>query len=55
MKQGLAPQRINPITGQLESMELHHNPPQRQGGLFEVQKMWHDEHATVDPFRHTGN
>ncbi len=55
MKQGLAPQRINPTTGQVESMELHHTPAQRDGGLFDVQPVWPDEHAAVDPFRQTGN
>lgn len=55
MKQGLAPQRINPNTGRLESMELHHIPAQRDGGLFDVLKVWPDEHATIDPFRHLGN
>ena len=55
MQGGRAPQRINPITGTLESMELHHTPAQRDGGLFNVQKVWPDEHAAVDPFRHTGD
>jgi hypothetical protein len=55
MRQGLAPQRINPRTGQLESMELHHTPPQREGGLFDVQPVWPDAHALIDPFRVTGN
>jgi RHS repeat-associated protein len=54
MQRGLAPQRINPTTGKLESMELHHFPPQREGGLFQVQKVWPDEHAIRDPFRFTG-
>ena len=55
MKQGLAPQRVNPTTGDVESMELHHTPAQRNGGLFDVQPVWPDEHAAVDPFRQTGN
>ncbi len=55
MRRGLAPQRINPRTGSLESMELHHMPTRRQGGLFDVQKLWPDDHALVDPFRRTGN
>jgi len=54
-QRGLAPQRINPRTGQLESMELHHTPPQRNGGLFDVQPVWQDDHALIDPFRITGN
>ena len=45
MQQGLAPQRVNPRTGQLESMKLHHGPPQRDGGLFDVQPVWPDDHA----------
>jgi hypothetical protein len=55
MRQGLAPQRINPRTGQLESMELHHTPPQRDGGLFDVRPVWPGDHALIDPFRRTGN
>lgn len=51
MQRGLAPQRINPLTGKLESMELHHNPAQREGGLFEVEPLWPGEHASVDPYR----
>jgi len=51
MERGLAPQRFNPVTGKVESMELHHVPPQRLGGLFDVQKVWPDQHAAVDPFR----
>lgn len=54
MKQGLAPQRTNPVTGKVESMELHHDPPQRDGGLFDVERLWPEEHAEVDPFRHVG-
>jgi hypothetical protein len=53
MRRGLAPQRINPRTGKLESMELHHTPPQRDGGLFDVQPVWPDDHALIDPFRNT--
>jgi RHS repeat-associated protein len=55
MQRGLAPQRVNPSNRKLESMELHHTPAQRDGGLFDVQKVWPDEHAAIDPFRHTGN
>ncbi len=52
MKKGLAPQRINPITGKMESMELHHHViPQRDGGLFEFIRVWPDEHRALDPFR----
>jgi hypothetical protein len=55
MQKGLAPHRLNPVTGILESMELHHTPPMRDGGLFEFIKVWPDEHALIDTFRHTGN
>ncbi|MDZ4859535.1 MAG: RHS repeat-associated core domain-containing protein, partial [Candidatus Hydrogenedentes bacterium] len=54
MKRGLAPQRPNPRTGQLESMELHHTPPQREGGMFNLERVWPDDHALVDVFRKTG-
>ena len=51
MKQGRAPQRIDPARGVRESMELHHTPPQRQGGLFDVIPVWPAQHAKIDPFR----
>jgi len=54
MNSGRAPQRINPVTGQLESKELHHTIPQRDGGLFEVIEVWPEEHAAIDAFRHVG-
>jgi len=54
MRNGLAPQRINPMTGELESMELHHTPSQKDGGLFDVVKLWPDEHAAVDSNRYLG-
>ena len=53
MKRGLAPQRINPTTGELESMTFHHDPPQRAGGLFDVEMLWPDDHAIVDSFYKT--
>lgn len=58
MKKGAAPQRINPITGKLESMELHHMKgrniydPHNESNLL---KVWPDEHAVIDPYRNTGN
>jgi RHS repeat-associated protein len=55
MSQGLAPQRLNPITGKIESMELHHDPPQRDGGLFDFEKVWPSQHSLIDPFRQLGN
>ena len=54
MERGLAPQRINNITGQMESKELHHIPPQRDGGLFDFIEVWPDEHANLDPKRYLG-
>jgi YD repeat-containing protein len=54
MQSGLAPQRMNPYTGELESMELNHVPAQRDGGLFDVEQVWPDDHAAVDPFRQLG-
>ncbi len=54
MQEGNAPQRFNETTRVWESMELDHTPPQRTGGLFDVQPVWPDEHAAVDPFRKTG-
>lgn len=54
MKQGLAPQRFNNDIGQWESMELHHNPAQRDGGLFDFVECWPDEHALLDGYRRIG-
>ncbi|MBY0529261.1 MAG: hypothetical protein K2P51_03630, partial [Rhabdochlamydiaceae bacterium] len=54
MKQGLAPQRINTKTGQAESKELHHDPAQRDGGLFDFIEVWPDEHALLDTQRYIG-
>jgi hypothetical protein len=54
MRRGLAPQRTNPITGKIESMELHHTPPQRNGGMFNIVPLWPDQHSLVDPFRILG-
>ncbi len=45
------PQRVNPKTGELETMELSHEPvPLREGGK-EVVPRWPEEHAAVDPHR----
>ena len=51
MEKGLAPTRKNKITGNIESKELHHAPPQRDGGLFDFIEVWPDEHALLDSFR----
>ncbi|MBM4017034.1 MAG: RHS repeat-associated core domain-containing protein [Planctomycetes bacterium] len=47
MRHGLAPQQMNPETGVLESMHLHHNPPQSAGGLFDVEPMWPAQHWEI--------
>ncbi len=54
MEQGLAPQQLNQITGKIETMELHHIPAQRDGGLFDFIEVWPDEHARLDPSRYLG-
>ena len=46
MQQGLAPQQLNQF-GEWESMQLHHNPPQSAGGLFDVEPLWPDEHIRI--------
>jgi hypothetical protein len=54
MKQGLAPQRFNPDKGDVESMELSHEPvPKRDGGR-DIVPRWPQDHAAVDPHRHPG-
>ena len=54
MKKDLAPQRFNSETGKMESKELHHTPPQRDGGLFDFVEVWPEEHAKMDPNRKIG-
>lgn len=54
MERGLAPQRFNKDTGMIESMELHHVPSQREGGLFDFIEVWPDEHAELDKLRRLG-
>jgi len=51
MKKGLAPQRINPETGLLESKELHHHPEPRRAGGKKFVDVWPDQHAEVDEYR----
>jgi len=53
MEKGLAPQRMSD-TGKIESMELHHIPPQRDGGLFDFIEVWPAEHSALDSYRHIG-
>jgi len=52
LRKELAPQRYNEALGKWESMELHHIPPMREGGLYDFIKVWPDEHRAIDPFRH---
>lgn len=54
MENGLAPQRLNLQKKQMESMELHHMPPQREGGLFDFVELWPNEHVLRDKFRFLG-
>ena len=55
MEKGLAPQSFSEKSGKMESIELHHDPAQRDGGLFDVTPMTPEMHAQQDPLRHTGN
>jgi filamentous hemagglutinin len=51
MRNGLAPQRTNPRSGELESKELHHQPVPRSQGGGEFIEVWPEEHARIDPHR----
>lgn len=51
MEKGLAPQYEHEVTGKIESMELPHNPPQREGGLFDFKEVTIDEHGRLDAQR----
>ena len=53
MRKGLAPQEFR--AGKFESMEFHHMPPQRSGGLFDFIKLSPREYSHVDKFRRLGN
>ncbi len=55
MKKGLASQKLNPGTGKMESMALHHTPSQRKAGLFDFEEVWPAEHEAIDPYRNKGN
>ena len=55
MKQGRAPMRVNPKTGELEIMECHHCPPQCEGGLFDFSKTWPRQHELIDKSRYIKN
>jgi hypothetical protein len=51
MQRGLARQEYNLEQQTWESIELHHNPAQRNGGLFDFSEVLPDEHAGLDPWR----
>ena len=51
IERGLAPQYRDKLTGKMESVELHHEPPQRDGGLFDFLEVTVDEHKKLDPHR----
>jgi RHS repeat-associated protein len=51
MQRGLAPKKLDSGTGKWSSVELHHDPPQRKGGLFQFRKVTPSQHAKVDSFR----
>ena len=46
-KKGLAPRRFNEQKGKWESMELHHDPAQKDGGLFDITPLWSDAHEAI--------
>ena len=47
----MAPQYLNKETLKMESVELHHEPPQRLGGLFDFEELKVNEHMTKDAER----
>ena len=51
MRKGLAPQRNNPKTGEIESMELHHHPVPRRHGGRDFIPVWPEDHARLDHYR----
>ena len=51
MERGLAPQYTVKGTGKVESIELHHEPPQREGGLFDFEELTVREHMDKDLYR----
>ncbi|MCB1108113.1 MAG: hypothetical protein KDK44_00470, partial [Chlamydiia bacterium] len=54
MKRGLARQVKNELTGKWESIELHHAPSQKNGGLFDFVEVTPEQHAAIDPNRRLG-
>lgn len=54
MKKGLAPRRYNPDIEKFESIELHHIPSQKEGGLFNFVEVTPAQHAELDTNRYIG-
>lgn len=51
MENGLVPQYLNREKLKTESVELHHEPPQRDGGLFDFKEVTIAQHRELDPQR----
>jgi len=51
IERGLALQYEHELTGKIESVELHHEPPQRDGGLFDFEELTIEQHMKKDPHR----
>jgi hypothetical protein len=51
-QRGRGPQRVNPETGEVETMALSHEPVSRGQGGERVVPRWKDEHAAIDPDRY---
>lgn len=54
MEKGLAPQKYNNDLKKWESIELHHDPARKDGGLFDFIEVTPQEHADMDPSRYLG-
>lgn len=54
MEKGIAPQKYNNDLKKWESIELHHDPARKDGGLFDVIEVTPQEHADMDPSRYLG-
>lgn len=51
MERGLAPQAYNADLKKWESVELHHEPAQRDGGLFDFEELTVEQHMKKDAQR----
>lgn len=54
MEKGLAPRFYDKDLNKWESVELHHNPPQRDGGLFDFVEVTPQIHEKMDRCRNLG-